>query len=155
MPVSKMRLRRVGDGRYAHVEIDLSRQVLFVIDETGMVMRILPVSTGNGELYMDHGQVHRARTPTGFASKVGSPTWKRSVPPAVAGGCVAMRRRSITSLEPLLRILCGDSTTCLRAAHPPATAGGTDLFQVRLLTFEARPPQPALSRCCERSKAGG
>ena len=65
MPVSKMRLRRVGDGRYAHVEIDLSRQVLFVIDETGMVMRILPVSTGNGELYMDHGQVHRARTPTG------------------------------------------------------------------------------------------
>ena len=28
--------------------------------------------------------------------------------------------------------------TCFRAAHPPATAGGTDLFQVRLLTFEAR-----------------
>ena len=27
----------------------------------------------------------------------------------------------------------------LMATHPPATAGGTDLFQVRLLTFEARP----------------
>ena len=52
-------------GRYAHVEIDLSRQVLFLIDETGTVMRILPVSTGNGQLYVDHGQVHRARTPTG------------------------------------------------------------------------------------------
>lgn len=52
-------------GRYAHVEIDLSRQVLFLIDETGSVMRILPVSTGNGQLYRDHGQVHRARTPTG------------------------------------------------------------------------------------------
>ena len=52
-------------GRYAHIEIDLSRQVLFLIDETGSVMRILPVSTGNGQLYMDHGQVHRARTPTG------------------------------------------------------------------------------------------
>lgn len=50
---------------YAHVEIDLKRQVLFLVDETGMVTRILPVSTGNGELYMDHGQVHRARTPTG------------------------------------------------------------------------------------------
>jgi len=25
------------------------------------------------------------------------------------------------------------------ATHPPATAGGTDLFQVRLLTFEAKP----------------
>jgi lipoprotein-anchoring transpeptidase ErfK/SrfK len=52
-------------GQYAHVEIDLSRQVLFVVDETGMVMRVLPVSTGNEELYKDHGQVHRARTPTG------------------------------------------------------------------------------------------
>jgi len=28
----------------------------------------------------------------------------------------------------------------LMATHPPATAGGTDLFQVRLLTFEAKPP---------------
>lgn len=52
-------------GRYAHVEIDLLRQVLFVIDETGAVLRILPVSTGNGALYTDRGQVHRARTPTG------------------------------------------------------------------------------------------
>ena len=51
--------------QYPHAEIDLGRQVLFVIGEDGMVFRILPVSTGNGELYMDHGQVHRARTPTG------------------------------------------------------------------------------------------
>jgi hypothetical protein len=49
----------------AHVEIDLARQVLFVIGEDGAVFRILPVSTGNGERYMDHGQIHRARTPTG------------------------------------------------------------------------------------------
>jgi hypothetical protein len=52
-------------GQYGHVEIDLQRQVLFVVDETGMVLRILPVSTGSGDLYTDHGQVHRARTPTG------------------------------------------------------------------------------------------
>lgn len=51
--------------RYPHVEIDLTRQVLFLIDETGEVARILPVSTGNGELYMDQGKIHRARTPTG------------------------------------------------------------------------------------------
>jgi lipoprotein-anchoring transpeptidase ErfK/SrfK len=38
---------------------------LFIVDESGMVMRILPVSTGNGQLYMDQGRVHRARTPTG------------------------------------------------------------------------------------------
>ena len=54
-----------GHARYPHVEIDLRRQVLFVVDESGEISRILPVSTGNGELYMDHGQVHRARTPTG------------------------------------------------------------------------------------------
>lgn len=52
-------------GQHAHVEIDLERQVLFVVNESGVVQHVLPVSTGNGELYMDHGQVHRARTPTG------------------------------------------------------------------------------------------
>ena len=54
-----------GHGRYPHAEIHLDRQVLFVVDESGEITRILPVSTGNGQLYMDHGQVHRARTPTG------------------------------------------------------------------------------------------
>ena len=52
-------------GGYLHVEIDLERQVLFLIDENGTVSRILPVSTGNGGLYTDHGQIHRALTPTG------------------------------------------------------------------------------------------
>lgn len=50
---------------YAHIEIDLTRQVLFVIDETGSVSRILPVSSGNEGHYVDHGQVHRAHTPRG------------------------------------------------------------------------------------------
>ena len=50
---------------YGHIEIDLTRQVLFVIDETGTVNRILPVSSGNERRYVDHGQVHRAHTPRG------------------------------------------------------------------------------------------
>ncbi|MCM3904485.1 MAG: L,D-transpeptidase family protein [Pyrinomonadaceae bacterium] len=50
---------------YAHVEIDLQRQVLFVIDESDTVTRILPVCTGNEQFYVDHGQVHRAYTPRG------------------------------------------------------------------------------------------
>lgn len=50
---------------YGHIEIDLTRQVLFVIDETGMVNRILPVSSGNEGRYVDRGQVHRAHTPRG------------------------------------------------------------------------------------------
>jgi hypothetical protein len=52
-------------GAHAHVEIDLQRQVFFLIDETGSVMRILPVSTGNGEMYMDRGKWQRAWTPVG------------------------------------------------------------------------------------------
>ena len=50
---------------YGHIEIDLTRQVLFVIDETGTVSRILTVSTGNEGRYVDHGQIHRAHTPRG------------------------------------------------------------------------------------------
>ncbi len=50
---------------YFHVEIDLHRQVLFVVDESNAVTHILPVSTGNDKFYMDHGQVHRAHTPRG------------------------------------------------------------------------------------------
>ena len=50
---------------YAHIEVDITRQVLFVIDENGTVSRILPVSTGNESRYLDHGQIHRAHTPRG------------------------------------------------------------------------------------------
>ena len=50
---------------YAHVEIDLKRQVLFIVDQTGTITHILPVCTGNEKSYVDHGQVHRAHTPRG------------------------------------------------------------------------------------------
>lgn len=50
---------------YAHVEIDLQHQVLFVVGEGDAVTHILPVCTGNEEFYLDHGQVHRAHTPQG------------------------------------------------------------------------------------------
>jgi len=50
---------------YAHVEIDLNRQVLFIVDATGTVTDILPVCTGNEKPYVDHGQIHRAHTPRG------------------------------------------------------------------------------------------
>lgn len=50
---------------YGHVEIDLQRQVLFVVDDSDTVTHILPVCTGNEKSYIDHGQVHRAHTPRG------------------------------------------------------------------------------------------
>jgi lipoprotein-anchoring transpeptidase ErfK/SrfK len=64
---------------YAHFEIDLSRQVLFIVDATGSITRILPVCTGNEKAYVDHGQTHRAHTPTGVfkvTRKIAG--WRRS-----------------------------------------------------------------------------
>ena len=50
---------------YAHVEIDLNRQVLFIVDTTGTITHVLPVCTGNEKTYVDHGEIHRAHTPRG------------------------------------------------------------------------------------------
>lgn len=48
-----------------HVEIDLTRQVLFFVDASGRVIRILPVSSGNEKRYFDQGKWQIAHTPRG------------------------------------------------------------------------------------------
>jgi lipoprotein-anchoring transpeptidase ErfK/SrfK len=48
-----------------HVEIDLTRQVLFLVDSSGTVTHILPVSSGNEKRYFDQRQWHIAHTPRG------------------------------------------------------------------------------------------
>lgn len=53
------------DPGYAHVEVDLNRQVLFVVEEDGSVSTILPISSGNGEEFTSEGWTRRAVTPTG------------------------------------------------------------------------------------------
>jgi peptidoglycan hydrolase-like protein with peptidoglycan-binding domain len=50
---------------YAHVEVDIDKQVLFVVEEDGTVSKVLPVSTGNGEYFTSEGWTRRAVTPTG------------------------------------------------------------------------------------------
>lgn len=49
---------------YEHVEVDLDRQVLMLVNEDGGV-RVLPVSTGNNKTFMDEGQESVAYTPRG------------------------------------------------------------------------------------------
>ena len=51
----------------AHVEVDITRQVLFVVDDEGKVTTIVPVSTGSGERYFDktRGKWDVANTPRG------------------------------------------------------------------------------------------
>jgi peptidoglycan hydrolase-like protein with peptidoglycan-binding domain len=52
------------DTGYPHVEVDLDRQVLIIVDETNR-SRVLPVSTGNEKRFMSDGQESIAYTPRG------------------------------------------------------------------------------------------
>jgi len=52
------------ESGYSHVEVDLDRQVLLIVSEDDTV-RVLPVSTGNGEPFIDEGQTSIAYTPRG------------------------------------------------------------------------------------------
>ena len=54
--------RRDGEQ---HVEIDLSRQILMLVNGEGAVTRILSISTGSGEWYVSQGKRQKAITPTG------------------------------------------------------------------------------------------
>jgi N-acetylmuramoyl-L-alanine amidase len=55
---------RPRDLGYAHVEVDVDRQVLMIVDENEGV-RVIPVSTGNDKPFMDLGQMSVAYTPRG------------------------------------------------------------------------------------------
>ena len=67
------------DAGYAHVEVDLDRQVLLLTDDDGAVKRILPVSTGSNRQYKEKTMSGLAYTPRGrfriYAKIAG---WRRS-----------------------------------------------------------------------------
>ncbi len=63
-----------------HIEVDIARQVLFLVDAAGKVGNILPISSGTGKLFREKGYPEtRAVTPCGrlevFAKATG---WKKS-----------------------------------------------------------------------------
>ena len=49
----------------AHVEVDINRQVLFVVDDEGVVKKTVSVSTGNEKKYFDDNQWQVAHTTRG------------------------------------------------------------------------------------------
>ena len=54
------------EADFAHIEVDLQRQVLFMVDAGGTVSKILPVSTGNGKPFeIEEGETDIAVTPLG------------------------------------------------------------------------------------------
>jgi hypothetical protein len=56
---------RPRDAGYAHVEVDVDRQLLLLINSDGAVERILPVSTGSNRQYNEKGIRGLAYTPRG------------------------------------------------------------------------------------------
>src|SRR5215471_4667816 len=56
---------RTLETGYPHIEVDLHRQVLFVVDVAGVPLRILPISSGSGEFFTEGGETRQAITPTG------------------------------------------------------------------------------------------
>lgn len=67
------------DG-YGHVEVDVDRQVLLIVNDEGSV-KVLPASTGNGKEFVYEGQTSIAYTPRGrfvvYEKGVG---WENNVP---------------------------------------------------------------------------
>ena len=62
-----------------HLEIDLFRQTLFLVEPANRTVRILPVSSGSGECFTEGGRTRRALTPTGrFAVTRKISGWRRS-----------------------------------------------------------------------------
>ena len=53
------------DPGYRHVEVDLDRQMLLLIDKQGVIEKMLPVSTGSEKRYNENGLRGLAYTPRG------------------------------------------------------------------------------------------
>jgi len=67
------------DSGYKHVEVDLDRQVLLLINEDGTIKKMLPVSTGSNKHYKEKRMSGLAYTPRGrfriYAKLAG---WRKS-----------------------------------------------------------------------------
>jgi lipoprotein-anchoring transpeptidase ErfK/SrfK len=67
------------DSGYKHVEVDLDRQVMLLIDDDDAVTKILPVSTGSGKQYKEKRMSGLAYTPRGRFRIYGKMEgWRRS-----------------------------------------------------------------------------
>ena len=67
------------DPGYAHIEVDLDRQLLVLTDDDGAITKILPVSTGSGKRYREKRMSGLAYTPRGrFRIYRKIPGWRKS-----------------------------------------------------------------------------
>ena len=67
------------DSGYKHVEVDLDRQVLLLIDENSEIRKILPVSSGSNKQYREKRMSGLAYTPRGrFRVEAKISGWRKS-----------------------------------------------------------------------------
>jgi len=72
-------INTLGVAQYPRIDVDLSRQMLSVIDESGKVTKVLPISSGSGGWFVSEGERRRAITPTGrFRVYRKIPGWHKS-----------------------------------------------------------------------------
>lgn len=90
--------REVG---YEHVEIDIDRQVMLIVNAEGGV-KALPVSTGTGKQFFDDGQTSIAYTPRGrfivydkIAGWESGPIGRMYYPNYISGGIAIHGSRSV------------------------------------------------------------
>jgi len=76
---SEVTIDTLGVAQYPRIDVDLSRQMLSVIDESGKVTKILPISSGSGKWFVSEGERRQAITPTGrFRVSRKIPGWHKS-----------------------------------------------------------------------------
>lgn len=64
---------------FPHIEVDLSRQVLFAVECCGASVRVLPISSGSGAWFTEGGKTRQAITPIGrFAITRQIKGWRKS-----------------------------------------------------------------------------
>ena len=83
----------LGKPDYPRIDVDLSKQMLSVIDKSGKVTKVLPISSGSGKWYISEGEKRKAVTPTGrFRAYRKIAGWRKSplglmyYPVYIAGG---------------------------------------------------------------------
>lgn len=53
------------ENNYDHIEINLDRQILYMVNDKGEISNILPISSGSGKPYVQEDKTYRAVTPLG------------------------------------------------------------------------------------------
>ena len=89
------------EAGYEHVEIDIDRQVMLIVNAEGGV-KALPVSTGTGKEFLDDGQTSIAYTPRGrfivydkIAGWESGPIGRMYYPNYISGGIAIHGSRSV------------------------------------------------------------